>query len=54
MWWMFSKKLEEDEEIESYTTTNYMLNGEYMGNDDDIQELIDNLICNLDIKEMEE
>lgn len=47
------EELEEDEEIESYTTTNYILNGEYMGNEEDIQELIDKLICNLDIKEID-
>jgi hypothetical protein len=45
--------LEENEEIESYTTTNYAIGGEYIGTDDDMQEVIDNLIGNFDIKEIE-
>ncbi|EDT26111.1 hypothetical protein ACV3P9_14875 [Clostridium perfringens] len=38
-------------EIEEYTTTEYYMNGDYLGNDDDMSEVIRNL--NEDIEELD-
>lgn len=44
--------LMEELEVESYTTTNYYLNGEALGNEDDIDDVIDHL--DEDIKKLED
>lgn len=40
--------------VQSYSVTHYELNGEYLGSDDDIDEVIDNLKCDFEIKELED
>ena len=50
------EKLEEDKRIESWETKSYMIDGEYLGNDNDnsLDEIIDNLPKQFGIKSVEE
>ena len=49
------EKLEEDKKIESWKTKSYMLDGEYLGNDNDnsLDEIIDSLSESFGVKSLE-
>ena len=41
-------------EVDTHTTEHYYIDGDYIGSDDDIDNVIDNLKCDYDIEELEE
>lgn len=47
------EELQEEKEIDVYCVETYYLNGEYIGDDNDLGDVIEKLQCSIDIKDVE-